>query len=287
MFTNLNNTQKGMLLALIGYTSFAFADVAAKWLTNDYAVFQVTGIITGVSSAFFLVFSSKLGGFKSILSTKQPKIHYIRAVLNFIVAILAVYSFSLLPLASVYTILFSMPFFATLLAIPFYGEVVQKHRWIAIILGFIGVLAAFRPWAQDFNVLLLVPLFTAVCIACLFLISRSLKEATLLELGFFPAFGCFVLVTPLMAWFFKMPELADLPIFLIAGIGATLGIMCVSKAFYIAQASVVSPFVYTQIIWGILFGYFVFGDVPDYWMLIGASIIIVSGLYLVHSERRS
>ena len=143
------------------------------------------------------------------------------------------------------------------------------------------------PGAADLNPDLLIPLVAAVFIALLFLCARPLgEEETLISLAFYPACTNVLLITPLVLSLYGLPALTDIPLYIIQAILIINGLTCTALAFRIGKASIVSPFVYTEIIWAIGFDYFLFKQAPAIWTIIGAGIIICSGIYLIESERR-
>jgi len=288
MFNHLTATHKGMLLALIGYTAFSFSDTSVKWLSEQgYSIYQIIAVNTGIGSALMLCLAPYLGGLKSLKDKVNARIHGARIVLNTAINVSIVYCFSLMPITSVYTAIFTLPFIAALIAIPLYGEKIGIHRWISIFIGFTGVLIAFQPWADGANLwMMALPLGTTTLIALMFLVTRSFKDCSLLAMGFYPVFGSCVLLIPLAAMDYTPIALEHVHAFFLSGILMSTGIILVSLAFQKADSAAVTPIVYTEIIWAILFGALLFGDYPDQWMLIGAAVIIVSGLYLIRSERR-
>lgn len=285
--THLSPIPKAMILAFIGFTAFAFADTCVKYLTQHYDIFVIIGIENFIAGLMLLACAPLLGGFKSLVVKSHAKIHAIRIIFNFIIAIVIMKSFSLLPLADVYTMIFVNPLIAALIAIPLFGEQVTRHRWIAIFVGFAGVLIAFRPGSESFDANVIYPLIGSFFIACLFLSSRKIPDASPLALGFYPLFGTAVLVTPFMIENFELIRLEHMGVLLFASSMVCVGMVCCSLAFRMAPSSAVSPLMYTEIIWGVLFGYLIFTDLPDSMMLTGAFIIILSGLYLVHHERKN
>mgnify|MGYP001796503019 CR=1 FL=1 len=287
MFNHLTNTQKGMLLAFGGYTAFAFSDASVKYVsTLGYSIYQIISVNTALACLLMLVFSPLIGGIKSLKDGKNAKVHAARIVLNTSVNLLVVYCFSIMPLASVYTAIFTLPFIAALISIPLFGEKIGIHRRISIVLGFAGILIAFQPWGVNFNLFeFLLPVGATVLIAMMFLAARFYKDTSPLAIGFYPVLGCCLLVTPLAIADFQSIILEHFPFFLISGVFMSLGIIGVSLAFKSTDSAAITPLLYSEMIWAILFGVLVFGDYPDSWMLIGAGIIILSGLYLVHRER--
>jgi drug/metabolite transporter (DMT)-like permease len=288
MFSTFTDTQKGIFLSLIGFTAYAFADASAKWLTIHYSVLQVIAWTYFCALIFCIVCAPWLGGIKCTLQTKKLKIHIARGLCNVLLAIFAVLSFSKLPLTSVYTIFFLAPFVITLLAIPLYKEHVDKKHWLVITLGFCGVLVAFPPGPAIFNPWVLMAFAATFFIAILGLLARPLgKDETILSLCFYPSLANTLVLLPFTLQDMTMPPLSHLAVFMLTGIMITLGLSCVAHAFRTARHAVVAPLHYTQIVWGIVIGYVLFGDIPALQMLLGAAIIIGSGIYLIETERRN
>jgi drug/metabolite transporter (DMT)-like permease len=284
---NTRSVYAGILLALIGYTAFAICDVCIKWLTQHYSIYQVIVADTGLAALFILIFSRFLGGTKDLRNPKNLKVHSARIALNFIICLIVTSGLKTLPIANVYTLIFTIPFFAAILSIPMYGEKVTGSRWIAIIFGFCGVVIALKPGFGSFDLLLLLVLVSAFLIALFYILARSAPDASIFSLSFLPSIGVATLIFPLMLMDFTWVHGTHIPIFLLAGTVSGIGMICVSHAFRIAPASVVSPFLYTEMIWALIFGYFLFNDTPDIFMLLGAMIIIMSGIYLIETERRN
>jgi len=287
MFNHLTATQKGMAFALIGYTAFAFSDICVKYLSEaEYSNLQIIASITGIGACLMLVFSSKLGGIHSLKDKHNLKTHGLRIFFNTGTTCLFMYCISQMPIASLYTVIFTLPFVASILSMFIFKERVGWHRWLSIVIGFSGIVIAFQPWQADTNLYLIgVAFVNTVFIACTFLSARGLKEDTsVLAVGFFPVIGSCILLSPLAAMDFTMPSIEHIPIFIGSGVLMSAGIIFVSLAFRTTDSAVVTPIVYTEIIWAVIFGALIFGDFPDIWMLFGVAVIIASGVYLVHRE---
>ena len=289
-FNQLTHIQKGMLLAFVGYSGFAISDASAKFLTAHYDTFQIIAYIMLFAAVILLVASPLMGG----LSAVQPgkvKYHALRTLMNFLVSVLIVLAFAQLPLASIYAIIFAKPFLAALLAIPMYGERVSRARWIAIGIGFCGVLIAIRPSADGVDLALLLPLGAALCSAIMWVSSRSLEGESVFSMGFYPIFGTcvlsFLVTLSGLGSAFTLPAVEHLVFFIICGFGVSAGVIGLSIAFRMAPSAVVSPFHYSQMIWGIMLGFLVFSDLPDRVTLAGAAVIISSGLFLIWSEQKA
>ncbi|MCB9982518.1 MAG: DMT family transporter [Rhodospirillales bacterium] len=286
MFNHLGNTAKGILLALMGFSAYTVGDACVKWLSAYYPVIEIVAITYCFSLVLCVVASPWLGGLRRTLQTKRFKIHIARGFTNMGVAVFAILALSHMPITSAYTIFFMAPFIVTLLALPLYKEHVPWQNWLVIALGFTGVLIAFPPGPALFDPWVLAAFGTALCVAALNLLARPLgPEETILSLPFYPSLINVLCLGPLALYVFVMPSAQHLLIFALAGVMLTLGLIGVASGFRLVRHAVAAPIHYIQIVWGCLIGYFIFGDVPSLQVLIGAGVIIASGVYLIETER--
>jgi drug/metabolite transporter (DMT)-like permease len=283
----LSNNAKGLILGLISFAVFSVADAGGKWLTQSYTMPQIVGWEGLFALLCIAACAPFMGGYRLLFQTQRLDLHIGRAVCNLSITALIVLAFAHLQLATIYTLLFISPFISTLLAIPLFKEKVSIHGWAAIAVGFAGVLVIVRPGLVELNLWLLLPLVITLFIAGLWLFSRALPEnENLLTLAVYPALFNFAVMLPISLYMSGMPALSDIPIFAGCGAMIMLGLITGATAFRIAKTSVVSPLHYTQMVWGIILGYLLFGDVPDMWTWAGAALIIGSGIYLLEIERR-
>ncbi len=273
-------------MALGGYTAFAIADICAKWLSAHYSIYQVICLENGLACVLLLLFSPFLGGMKDLANRKNLKIHVFRAIINFGIAVILTYCYKRFALADVYTLIFSKPFIMALLALWLFREPVTRCRWIAIAAGFAGVLMAMRPGSANFDPVLIVALGGTILVAVLYISGRYLGKSSPFSVAFPPLLGAAVLSIPFAIADFKIPEMEHLPVFILMGVTIGAGITAVSQAYRITAAAAVAPFLYIEIIWALVFGWLIFGDMPDGWMLAGAAVIILSGIYLLQAERK-
>ena len=287
MFNALNPTYKGIILAFTGFTAFAFGDVISKWLTADYSVFQVVFINHSFAALYLLTLLHFQAGLGTLKRVSKINLHLFRGVLNACVALSVIFSFSHLPIADVYTFLFTVPFFSALLGLAFYKQAIGTHRALAIVVGFIGVVVGLQPGSTGFTPWLLLPILAGFLIALKFTISRSLEGENTLLLGLWPLLVSAPVAGLLNLGSFEIITAPDMALHMLSGLTTAIGLVCVSQAFRIAPPAAVSPILYTEMIWALLFGYLIFGDVPGMMMMVGAGIIILSGLYLVETERRN
>jgi drug/metabolite transporter (DMT)-like permease len=184
-------------------------------------------------------------------------------------------------------IVFISPLLVTALSVLLLAEKVGFHRWGAVIMGFIGVMIVIRPGMGIVHWAVILPLITALFWANYQITTRILSRTdSALTTLFYTAAGG-LLFTTLAVWSDWMtPTLKQWFIFACLGFLGTMGHYFLIKAFELAPASMLAPFNYTSILWSILLGYAIFGDLPDKWTIAGVVIIILSGLYIIQRERR-
>lgn len=276
----------GIGLISVTFLCFALLDCGAKWLVKTLPVLQVVWLRflfhVVVSTALF---APKFGS--GILRTRRPKLQFLRAALLAIMTGLNFWALQYLQLAETGSIQFSVPVIIALIAAPLLGERMDRARWAAIGVGFLGVLIIVRPGTQGFHPALLLAIVNAFLYASFNLMTRQLAahdspEAT----QFFSSLGATLAITPfaLAAWQ-APPGALQWLILCLMGIAGALGHYLLALAHRYAPASVLAPFLYQQIVWMVLLGYLVFGDVPDAAVLAGGAIVIGSGLYLLSRER--
>jgi len=192
----------------------------------------------------------------------------------------------LMPLADAITIGFVAPLMITAAASWFLGEKVTRHQWIAILVGFAGVLIVIRPGTSIFDAASLVPLGAAICVALYQTLTRPISQAVTPISMLYTA-----TLVGLVASSFALPftwETPDLRQISYLGTAACLGAAAhflLIRAYHAAPASLVAPFTYSEIVWASAIGFAAFGDIPDGATLIGAAILIGSGLYLLRKPR--
>ena len=270
----------------ITFLCFALLDCGAKWLVQTLPVLQVVWL----RFLFHAVFSTALLAPKfgsGILRTRRPKLQLLRAGFLPLMTGLNFWALQYLQLAETGAIQFSVPIIIALFAAPLLGERMDAARWTAISIGFAGVLIIVRPGTQGFHPALLLAIANAVLYALFNLLTRQLAahdspEAT----QFFSSFGATLAITPFaLATWQAPPGALQWLILCLIGLAGGLGHYLLALAHRYAPASVLGPFLYQQIIWMVLLGYLVFGDVPDAAVLAGGAVVIASGGYLLWRER--
>jgi drug/metabolite transporter (DMT)-like permease len=265
---------------------FAFLDADAKFLGRHMDVLEVVWARYTFAFIFALAWSNPLTR-PGMLASARPGLQIARSTLLLGSTALNFFAIKYLQLDQALTITFATPFLVAALAGPALGEWVRPRRWAAIGVGFVGVLVVTRPGFNAIHPAAALAASAALCYALYALATRILartdsNETTL----FYSNLVGFVVMLPVVGFVWTTPDsLLTGLLMLAAGALASLGHYLLIAAHRLAPASVLSPFIYSQLAWTVALGFFVFGDVPNRWTLAGAGIVIASGLYLLHRER--
>lgn len=277
----------GILFVSGAFLSFAMLDTAAKFAAMTVAPLFLVWLRFLVQAVFTLIITPP-SQWRAIFLFKRPGIQALRALFLLGATVSNFYALRELQLAQTVSILFCAPFVVTILSVVLLNEKVGLHRWGSIVVGFCGVLIIFRPGIADLPIEVLYSIITMLCYSGYTLTTRILapvESAT--SLVCFPALFVSVIMIPFAIPFAALPEFNVIMVILFAGILGTLGHWFHTKAHSIAQASVLAPYMYIEIVWMIILGYLVFSDVPDVYTIIGAAVISASGLYLLYRERQA
>lgn len=265
---------------------FSVLDTTAKYLTMHMDQFQVAW--ARFTSAFVLtLLISNPWNTPRLLHTKRIGLQITRGLLLCASTVLGVIALRYIQLDEATAIAFSGPLIIAALAGPMLGEWIGPRRWAAIFVGFLGVLVVTRPGFSGIHPAAMLTFLCAVCYSLYTLVTRMQSDTERPDTSLFYAnvIGV-VILTPLLPFVWTAPATWKLVLLMcltgaVAGLGHFFLIMAVRRA----PASVLSPFMYSQLVWVILIGYVVFGQLPSTWSLAGASLIVGSGLYLIHRER--
>lgn len=264
---------------------FSMLETTAKYLSRSYPVPMIVWWRYFVHAALMVVLLAPRMGL-ALVATRQPGGQVIRAALLMGSTLFNFGALSFLPMAEVKALSFISPLLVTILAVWLLGEYVNRARWIAVVLGFLGVLFIVRPGGAMLQWPALLSLGAATCYSFYQIMTRkfSASESPLVTLFFTSAVGC-VLMSLVVPLFWREPQLMHLPLFLLLGIVGGAGHYALIKAMELADASFLSPLGYTQLIWATLFGLLVFGDFPDMLAIAGMTIIVGSGIYVALGHR--
>ena len=274
----------GIALMLAGIAGFAVMDAIIKWLTADYSVAQVVALRSWFGLPLLCLFALYEGGLET-LRTRRPLVHVGRYLLVLALSFSFFWALSQMKLVDAIAITFAAPIFITALSVPLLKEPVGLHRWVAISVGFCGVLIMLRPGIGVFQWAALVVLGSVVVYALLMITTRAFKSTeSTAALMLYPQLGMSLTGIVLAPYFWVTPSLGDLGLFALAGLFGSVGVMCLTHAFRLGPAAVISPFEYSALIWASLLGFLLWGELPDAITLVGAGIVISSGLYIIYRE---
>ncbi len=266
-----------------GMFLFSMVDTIAKFLTNDFHPIQVmwsrqTGLVIGV---LILV---AIKGF-SIFHTNRPFLQVTRGIAAAGSGILFIFAIVYVPLADAVAVSFVAPFLVTVMGAIFLGEKVGIRRWTAISIGFLATLLIIRPGLGVVHPAAFLVVLAASLFALRQILSRALIADSVTTTVAFTALvsGAFLTIPLPFVW--QSPQWGlDLVLLSALAILAAIAEICVIKALSMAEAVILAPVHYTLIIWGTLYGFYIFGDFPDIWTWVGAIIITLSGIYTVYRE---
>jgi drug/metabolite transporter (DMT)-like permease len=276
----------GIACMLGGVALLTLSDAAAKWFTADYPV----GEVVSIRALFILFFIALLAAARNRLSElriRSYRKHLLRGGFACASTLFFVMGLSLLPLADAIAVTFAGPLFITALAPLVLLERVGWRRWLAVLAGFAGVLLMVRPSGDYARWAVLLPLSAALAGSLRDLVTRRISVSENSTAILFST-NVIVLLAGLVlfpaGW--QVPNVAD---FLLMGLAG--GLMGAAhylhiEAFRLAEAAVIAPFKYTNMLWGVLFGFVIWGHLPDRWVVGGSLLVIASGLYIFYRERR-
>ena len=299
-----NNNPKGILFILTGMALFSVQDSLIKYIFEDTALYELYFGRT-LTALILLALNLKITSQKLVMKTYYPLLTTVRVICFFFGFSFFYISLTYMSLAMANALFFSSPFFISILAILFLGEKVGIRRWLAIIVGFLGVYIVLNPNFENFDYTKLAPVACALFYAISMTITKitSDKDSVYSQMfhlyigaigisiiffiftgkGQFNTFSDPTLQFILREWFTNPTY--SWPFILIMGLVASLSFYFVFSAYSIASPSVVSLFEYSLIIWAIIIGYLLFNDIPTVRTFIGVALIIGAGVYIYIREK--
>ncbi len=265
---------------------FAGLDATAKLLTQQLPLAQAVWARYAAHFVVVLAFVAPRGDWLRVWQTRHPGFQLGRAMLLLLATGTNFFALQFLQLAETSAMFFTVPLIVAALSVPLLGERVGAHRWTAIVIGFAGVLVVARPGLGLVHWAIVFALMTAV-LAALYQLSarRAVRTDDLRTTQLYISLVGFAIMTPLLVTGWQDPGVRGWLLFAVMGVTAAAGHYWLTLAHRYAGAAVLAPFFYTHIVWMTGLGFLLFGDVPDQWTVIGAGIVVASGLYLVHRER--
>jgi len=276
---------RGILLILLSTIFLGTSDVTSKYLSATLPSIEIAWIRFLV---FMLIMVPAMvpGSPLYALPTNRLGLHLMRGAALLGSSLLFISGLRFLPIAEASATAFVSPLFVTALSIVFLSESVGLRRWLATAVGLIGVLIILRPGSSAFHPAAVFPLVSAFCWALTLIMTRMLsgkeRAITTMTYSSIAGFGILCALIPLV-W--VAPTWHDVLFGILIGVASTAGQWIVVLAFRYADASVLAPFSYTQLLWVSILGFLVFGEVPDVWTVTGAAFVVASGLYTAHRER--
>jgi drug/metabolite transporter (DMT)-like permease len=275
----------GILCMVTGMALFTLNDAMGKWLVETCPV----PLILAVRSASALLILAPLvmrAGFSSVFGVPDPGRHLIRNVL--IVAEVAFFYLAVreMPLADVMTIYMAAPLLVTALSVPLLGEKVGLRRWIAVGVGFIGVVLVLRPGGDFLSSGTPIALAGSLTFALTLISTRSLRGASGLTLITTQTLGVGLAGTVALPFVWVTPTLLELSLIGVLGVVALIAHVLVNHSLKLSPAAVVAPYQYTSLVWAMALGWAFWGDIPELPVAFGAALIIGSGLFVFYREQQ-
>ena len=280
MFTR---NQLGVLYGIASVACFAMMDASVKWL-DMFPVGQVlfSRFFFGLIPILMLV---PRGEFKTFYKTSRPKLHAFRAITGTLAIIALFIALREIPLADVVSLTFGGPIFVTLGSIFFLSEKVGVKRWLAVLIGFFGMLLIVKPAYEELNLYYIFPIIFCIFFACVALSIRSLSstEPNYRIALYFSLLSMIVgLFTLPFGWI--MPNKFELFLLIFTGLVGSVANILLTVSLRYAEASLVTPTKYLNLVFAILLGYFIWSEIPKLLTLVGAGLIIISSVIIFMRE---
>lgn len=280
---------RGILLVLLAVCVFSCMDATAKYLAARHPLPMLVWARYTVHFLLMVVFLAPSHR-SALLATRRPGAQIARALLLLGVTGCVIAALKVLPLAEATALGYTSPLLAALLAGPWLGEKLDRRRWLALGMGFLGVLVIARPGGALVGVGVLYSLAGATCYAVYQVMTRQLSSSeNSLTLLFYTALVGTIMSSLALPWIGlgTLPAGMDLVLTLSLGAMGGLGHFLLIRAFHHAPVGTIGPFLYAQLMWATLIGWLVFDHLPDIWSLIGMAIIVASGLAVAFGKRPS
>ena len=273
----------GVGLYLLGVGLFALNDALGKWLVKDYGVGQLM-MLRSIGAVIVLspmILSLRVKFF----DPRRAPLQLLRIVVAAVDTFAFYYATRFMPLADVMTFYMATPLIVTALSAPLLGEKVERFRWIAVLVGFAGVVVALRPSPQMFSWIAPLALFGAVMFALSQTITRELRGIHWLPLVLWQFVGSGLIGAATVPFSWTTPSVFDLALMALVGVVSMVCFICIVRALALARAAVLAPLQYSAIVWAAILGWLIWRDAPTLPIIVGNAVIIGSGLYVAARGR--
>ena len=279
----LTKNQSGFLYMFMSVCAFSFMDLIVKW-SADYPLGQVLFFrgFFGVVIYFFIMPRDRI---KNFYYTKRAGLHFLRCIFGLIALIAIFIALRNLPLATVVSISFAAPIFTTIFSIFFLSEKVGFYRWLAVSIGFIGIIVITEPGFGDLNIYYIYPIIFCLGLSYVAIAIRQLSTTEpvwLIALNFSIVITLASLFTIPFGW--VMPNIQDLVLLCMIGFLGGFANLWLSQSFKLSEVSLVSPLKYLALVFGIIFGYLIWDEIPTTKTLLGALLVVASSLIILRRE---
>lgn len=277
---------RGILAVLLAMGLFGIMDGAGKILAQTYSPVQILMLrmVCSVPLAVLIVWRY---GLRTVARTVRPGFQLVRTLLLTVEMAIVLLAFRVMPLADAHAILAATPLVVTALSVPLLGERVGPRRWLAVAVGFMGVLLIVRPGLGVLQPGALLALLGTLLYGLYQVLTRIVARVDRAETSFlFQITVSAALLTPLAPFVWITPDAAHWPLFLLLAAFGAAGHLLLIRALSLAPAVVIQPFTYSLLLWAVAVGWLLFGDVPDLATVLGGSLVVAAGLYTVWREQR-
>ena len=269
----------GIPLAFAAYFGFSLSDAMIKLAGRHTTVFEIAFFVTLFSIIPIIASKPAELKWRNVMKMNRPWVVHLRGISGTLGGMCAIYSFTHLPLAEAYALIFLIPLIVTLLSVLILREPVGIRRWLAVALGFVGILMVVRPGFREITPAhvagLGIAFFGAITIIALRTLSTSENRTTIMSIVIPYAL---IANGVMMLSQFQWPDRSLMLTLLAAGILTGIGHFCITTATRLTPANLVAPVQYSQIIWAVVFGWLIFSELPDVWTVAGLVIVGISGL---------
>jgi drug/metabolite transporter (DMT)-like permease len=289
MRNNLSDNMRGAFLMSACMAAFGINDALIKASSADFSLFQAIFIRSVITTFFLFIYAWRQRAFASSLAFKDKLMIVVRIIGEICGAFMFLHAIFNMPLANATAILQSMPLAVTLAGAIFLNEPVGWRRYVAVIIGFIGVMIIVRPGTEGFNSYSFYALGAVACLVVRDLTTRQLSPSVPSSLVSFLTSAGILLASGAMLPFSKWHEVTQGGLLTVAAAAGFLifGYVLNVSSMRIGEIAFVSPFRYTILLWSIVLGAIVFGDIPDGWTTAGSVIVVLTGIYTFYREQRA